>query len=84
MFQKWQEEDLFTHKREHPIMLVLKYGEMSLMMQNQIYGLWVVLHMKWQLKNHLSELLIWKGFLKESKKVFVIEYPVSTQVISCK
>ena len=42
MYQKWQNKDLFEHKLEHHIMQVLKYGVISHMIQNVIYGHWVV------------------------------------------
>ena len=38
-----------TLRQELPIMQVQKYGKINLMIKNQMFGLWDVLRMKWQL-----------------------------------
>jgi hypothetical protein len=60
----WQELKLVLH-----ITQVLKFGMIGLMMLNVIYGLLDVLYTKWQLLDHLLELIIWKNFMLKFKRV---------------
>ena len=48
---------------------VLKFGMIDLMMPNVIYGLLDVLYTKWQLLDHLLELIILKNFMLKFKRV---------------
>ena len=41
MFQKKKNKDFLEHKLEHHIIQVLKFGLISHMIQNVIYGHWV-------------------------------------------
>jgi len=60
----WQELKLVLH-----ITQVLKFGMIDLMMLNVIYGLLVVLYTRWQLLDHLLELIILKNFMLKFKRV---------------
>lgn len=60
MFQKLLRKDCFIHRREHHIMLHLKFGKTNHMITNQTFGHWVVYFMKVLPSSHLSELRICK------------------------
>lgn len=55
-------------------MLLQKSGEMNLMIINVIFGVLVVLFMKWQVKSHLLGQQIWMVYIKEFKKVNMKEF----------
>jgi len=58
-------------------MLVLKYGEINLILTLQIYGHLDVLFMKWQLSSHLLEQLTLKVYLEKYQLAFMKNYPNS-------
>lgn len=55
-------------------MQVQKYGEINLMIQKVIYGVQVVLHMKWHHLNLLLEHKIWKDYIEKFKKDYMKEF----------
>lgn len=69
----WQGLKLVLH-----ITQVLRFGMIDLMMLNAIYGLLDVLYTKWQLLDHLLELIILKNFMLKFKRAYMNPFLNST------
>lgn len=71
MCRKLMVENWLIRKQVHHIMLVLKYGEMNLMIIKVIFGLLVVFCTNQLVLNHLFKEETWTNYLKIFKKVHI-------------
>ena len=83
MYPKWQKKIIsFIRKLEPHIMPHRKFGEMNHMILKVIFGVWVVLYMKWRTNNHHLGHKIWKAYLRKFKKEFMIKLILNIILIS--
>ena len=68
MFQKLLKKDYFILKQGLPIMHLQRFGKINPIIIKVIFGPWVVLYMKWLLKNHLLMVRIWILYIRKFKK----------------
>ena len=73
MFQKLPKEEWREPKQGLLTILAHKFGKIDPMTPNAIFGLWVVLSMKWLLFNPRFEQTILKNFMLKSNEEYTKE-----------